>query len=90
MTFQLQVDDVLVAYTDGITEAEDHQGQLWGEQGLEDLVGACSGATTKQIIRGILAELSAFPNNQPQRDDMTLVVVKVLSTQASSEHNLSS
>lgn len=80
MTFRLQIDDVLVAYTDGITEAEDRQGQPWGEQGLEDLIGTCSGSTTKEVIRGILAELSAFANGQPQRDDMTLVVVKVLST----------
>ena len=84
MTFRLEVDDVLVAYTDGITEAEDPQGQLWGEQGLEDFMGGCSGYTTKEVISGILAELSAFANGQPQRDDITLLVVKVLSTPACS------
>ena len=84
MTFRLQIDDILVAYTDGITEAEDRQRQPWGEHGLEDLMSTYSGSTTKKVIRGILAKLSAFTNGQPQRDDMTLVAVKVLSTPACS------
>lgn len=79
MAFQLQTDDTLVAYTDGITEAEDCQGHPWGEQGLEDLMCTCSGSTTKEVIRHILAELSAFTNGATQRDDVTLLVVKVLS-----------
>ena len=76
-TFQLSVDDVLVAYTDGITEAENHHGQLWGEEKLESLLRSCSGATSEQIIECILKEVSVFANGQPQRDDMTLVVMTV-------------
>ena len=37
-TFQLEVGDVLVAYTDGITEAENGEGELWGMQRLENLL----------------------------------------------------
>jgi phosphoserine phosphatase RsbU/P len=84
MTFRLQIDDILVAYTDGITEAEDREGRPWGEQALEELMCAGSGSTTKEVVSGILAKLSAFANGQPQRDDMTLVVVKVLSGSACS------
>jgi len=76
-TFQLSVDDVLVAYTDGITEAENHHGQPWGEEKLESLLRSCSGATSEQIIECILKEVSVFANGQPQRDDMTLVVMTV-------------
>lgn len=76
-TFQLSVDDVLVAYTDGITEAENYHGQLWGEEKLESLLRSCSGATSEQIIECILKEVSVFANGQPQRDDMTLVVMTV-------------
>lgn len=78
MTFRLQTDDILVAYTDGITEAEDHEGQPWGEQALEELMCTGNSSTAKEVVRGILAKLSAFTNGQPQRDDMTLVVVKVV------------
>jgi serine phosphatase RsbU (regulator of sigma subunit) len=76
-TFQLSVDDALVAYTDGITEAENYHGQLWGEEKLEGVLRSCSGATSKQIIECILEAVSAFANGQPQRDDMTLVVMTV-------------
>jgi phosphoserine phosphatase RsbU/P len=76
-SFQFEIDDVLVAYTDGITEAENPHGELWGEQRLENLLRPCSRETPEQIIKCILDEVSAFANGQPQRDDATLVVMSV-------------
>lgn len=76
-TFQLAPGDVLVAYTDGITEAQDYRGQLWGEEKFESVLRSCAGATSEQIIECILEDVSAFANGQPQRDDMTLVVMTV-------------
>jgi phosphoserine phosphatase RsbU/P len=76
-TFQFEIDDVLVAYTDGITEAENPQGELWGEQRFENLLRSCSRETPEQIIKHVLDEVSAFANGQPQRDDVTLVVMSV-------------
>ena len=75
--FQLETGDVLVAYTDGITDAEDSHGELWGQQRLENLLRSCSRETPEQIIKRILDEVSAFTNGQPQRDDVTLVVMSV-------------
>jgi serine phosphatase RsbU (regulator of sigma subunit) len=76
-TFQLEVDDVLVAYTDGITEVENRRGQFWGEQGLESLLRSCGGRTPEQIIKCIMDEITTFADRLPQRDDMTLVVMRV-------------
>jgi len=76
-TFQLAIDDVLVAYTDGITEQQNPHGEMWGEEKFEILLRSCCPASSEQIIECILAEVSAFANGQPQRDDMTLVVLKV-------------
>ena len=76
-TFQLETDDVLVAYTDGITEAENRDGELWGEERLENLLRSCGGSTAEQVIKCILDQVSAFADGQPQRDDMTLVTMKV-------------
>jgi serine phosphatase RsbU (regulator of sigma subunit) len=75
--FQLEIDDVLVAYTDGITEVENRRGQLWGQQGLESLLRSCAHRTPEQIIECIVDELTTFGNRLPQRDDMTLVVMRV-------------
>lgn len=75
--FQLETGDLLVAYTDGITESENPERELWGRQRLESLLRACHGVTPAQIIRRILDEVLAFANGVPQRDDITLVVVRV-------------
>jgi serine phosphatase RsbU (regulator of sigma subunit) len=76
-TFQFEIDDVLVAYTDGITEAENRQQELWGQQRLEALLKSCSRKSPKEIIKAILEQVSRFANGQPQRDDETLLVMRV-------------
>ena len=76
-TFQFEIDDLLIAYTDGVTETENDQGEGWGQQRLENLLRSCSRKTPEQIIKGILDQVSMFANGQPQQDDMTLVVMAV-------------
>jgi serine phosphatase RsbU (regulator of sigma subunit) len=76
-TFQLETGDVLVAYTDGITEVENRNGEPWGQRGLENLLRSCNRETPQQIIKCILDEVSSFADRLPQRDDMTLVVMQV-------------
>jgi serine phosphatase RsbU (regulator of sigma subunit) len=76
-TFQFEIDDVLIAYTDGITEVENRQHELWGQQRLEALLKSCSRKTAKEIINAILEQVSAFANGQSQRDDITLLVMRV-------------
>jgi len=75
--FQLEKDDILVAYTDGITEAANASSELWGLERLERLLRSCSRIAPNQIVERILAEVSEFANGEPQRDDVTLVVMKV-------------
>jgi len=76
-SFQLEIDDVFIAYTDGITEVENRNGEQWGEQGLESLLRSCPDGTPEQIIKCILDEVSSFADGLPQRDDMTLVVMRM-------------
>jgi serine phosphatase RsbU (regulator of sigma subunit) len=76
-TFQFEIEDVLIAYTDGITEAENRQHELWGQQRLEALLKSCSRKSPKEIINTILEHVSTFANGQPQRDDITLLVMRV-------------
>ena len=73
----LKKDDVLVLYTDGITEVENSERELWGRERLENLLRACRDCKPAQIIERILLEISSFSRNAPQRDDMTLVVIGV-------------
>jgi serine phosphatase RsbU (regulator of sigma subunit) len=75
--FHFQVDDILVAYTDGITEAQNRDGEHWGRQRLEKLLLSYCHETPQQIIDRILNEISTFANGHPQQDDATLVVMGV-------------
>jgi sigma-B regulation protein RsbU (phosphoserine phosphatase) len=76
-SFQLEIGDVLIMYTDGITEAENPEHELWGQNRLESLLRSCRGHTPAQIVRRILDEISAFANGLSQRDDVTLMVIGV-------------
>jgi serine phosphatase RsbU (regulator of sigma subunit)/DNA-binding GntR family transcriptional regulator len=82
--FQLAKDDIVVAYTDGITEAGNTSGQLWGLESLESLLRSCAQMGPREIVERILGEVSDFANSEPQRDDATLVVIKVQEPGASS------
>jgi serine phosphatase RsbU (regulator of sigma subunit) len=76
-TFQLEKDDILVAYTDGITEATNSSGELWGLERLERLLRSCNQMTPGEIVERVLAEVSDFATGESQRDDVTLVVMTV-------------
>jgi len=78
-TFQLEKGDVFVAYTDGITESENHSAELWGHERLETLLRACRDCTPGQIVDRILDEILAFGKECSQKDDMTLLVAAVKS-----------
>jgi phosphoserine phosphatase RsbU/P len=77
VAFQLHIDDLLVAYTDGITEMENRDGEMYGLPRLERLLISSAGATAEQVIDGILEDVSSFADGQPQRDDITLVAIRV-------------
>lgn len=67
--------DFLVLYSDGISEAQNERGDLFGEQGLCALLQKFKGRSEKEMFEAILAGLREFTGGAPQSDDMTLVVV---------------
>jgi phosphoserine phosphatase RsbU/P len=78
---RLQMGDILVAYTDGITETKNQKGDLWEQHRLESfLLQWCGGKTPEEIIEGILERAAAFAGEQPQFDDMTLMVMRLQET----------
>lgn len=76
-TFQLELGDVLVAYTDGITESENSDGDCFGEDRLERIPCDYDARDPEEVLRHILDELSAHCAGCSQSDDMTLVVMRV-------------
>jgi serine phosphatase RsbU (regulator of sigma subunit)/DNA-binding GntR family transcriptional regulator len=76
-TFQLQQDDLFVAYTDGITDWENAGGEFWGGDRLENTLRTLCDLTPRQVVQRIIEEVSAFAKGGSQRDDATLMVARV-------------
>ncbi|GAA5261970.1 phosphoserine phosphatase RsbU/P [Methanocalculus sp. MC3] len=74
----LHENDLLVLYTDGVTEAENKDDELYGEERLEAVLGGIQGETAAGIIASIIEDISAFAGDNPQSDDITLLVMKTL------------
>lgn len=72
--------DVLVLYTDGVTEAMNAAGELFGESRLQEVIRARKDETAVAIVRGIWETVRAYRSSGAQDDDLTLVVLKGLPT----------
>ncbi|QDE91328.1 signal protein [Myxococcus xanthus] len=73
---QLRPGDVVVWYTDGLTEARDNAGKLYGTQRLAAAVQAHAHLSAEALRDAVLADARAFSAGQPQRDDITVVVAE--------------
>jgi len=67
---------VLVIGTDGIWETENGEGRAFGRDGLKDVVRSHARHSAEDICAALVDRLGAFAGGVPQRDDVTLVVVK--------------
>ncbi len=73
----LRPGDVLLIYTDGISEAMNSRDDEFGEERLQQLVWSNLRLSAVELQKLILAEIERFVAGAPQHDDMTLVVAKV-------------
>ncbi len=69
--------DVLVAFTDGVTEAAATSGEMFGDERLEASLRSAAGLDPVQIRDQLLAEVARFTHQAPQHDDITVVVLKM-------------
>jgi serine phosphatase RsbU (regulator of sigma subunit) len=67
--------DVLMMYTDGITEAHNRQGAFFGEARLKDVINLYKQHPAAKILETILSEVNGFTRGAPDQDDMALVVL---------------
>ena len=76
-TVQLERDDVIILFTDGVSEAMNKKGEEFSDDKLESLSLSLSGLPASQIISSIKDEVQAFTSGAMQSDDITLLVLKV-------------
>jgi serine phosphatase RsbU (regulator of sigma subunit) len=73
---QLQPDDRIVFYTDGITEVFNRNGEMLGVEGLQEIVDKSSCLPGEKMKQGILNEVAAWRDGAAT-DDESLVVVHI-------------
>ena len=73
---QLRHGDVLVVYSDGVTEALDVQGQEFGEERLVKILQERHNDDATAILDAIISEVKTFSHGAPQHDDVTAMTVK--------------
>lgn len=69
--------DLLVLFTDGISEAMTHDDEEWGEERMIASAQKCSHKKADAVLRDIFRDADAFTAGAPQHDDMTLLVLKL-------------
>ncbi len=74
----LEAGDLLVLYTDGITEARNDNEEAFGDRRLLDTVCLSDGDHCTDVVRKVFSSVFAFAGSRPPYDDMTLMVVRSL------------
>ncbi len=70
--------DVMVLYTDGITEAENTAEEMFGEDRLREAIVRARMLPASGIVAAILESVQAFSGTAPQSDDITLIVIRTV------------
>jgi len=74
-TVELQPGDILLFYTDGVTEAQNGEGEFFTEDRLLQVAGANVGGSAYEMQAAVLERLRSFVGDSPQFDDITLMVL---------------
>jgi sigma-B regulation protein RsbU (phosphoserine phosphatase) len=76
--FLHEAGDLVVLFTDGISESMNVRDEEWGEEKLIELAKTCLGVSAMEGTSRILAAAVAFAGSAPQHDDMTLVMLRMV------------
>ncbi len=79
-TLSLNEGDILLMYTDGITEAMNRRRQLYGEERFLTVIRENGHLAADEFVVKLHEDLNSFTEGTPQSDDITLVAIKEKST----------
>lgn len=75
---KLEQGDIVLFYTDGITEAKSVDEKMFGIEKLKNLLYLNKNKSSNNIKEKILEEISQFTTNHEQIDDLTFVILKIM------------
>jgi len=71
--YQLQKDDTLLLFTDGVTEAENPNEEFFGDERLEKLFTDWQDESVEKLVENVVATTHAFEGDNRQADDITVL-----------------
>ena len=74
MDLELKENDVVVLFSDGLSEAENEKGEMFGQERIERLLNEHADLPVENILHKMMNEVEVFQKDQ--LDDMTLLVIK--------------
>lgn len=75
-TIDMKTGDALVLITDGLFEASNLSGELFGIERLTDAIAAHASGESRSLIEQVRNQVDQFASGQPACDDLTMLVVK--------------
>jgi sigma-B regulation protein RsbU (phosphoserine phosphatase) len=74
---KLKKDDVIILYTDGVSEAMNLNNEEYSEEKLQVIAESLVDKTAEEILNGIKEDVQIFTQGNVQSDDITMIVIKV-------------
>jgi sigma-B regulation protein RsbU (phosphoserine phosphatase) len=71
--------DLLLVFTDGLVEAEDHREEEYGEYRMLASLDTYRGKTAPEVLRFLMASADQFVGSAPQHDDITCLILRTTS-----------
>ena len=76
-TFQAKPDDMFVFFSDGILDARNRAGEMFGRSGVERVVAACTAQTPDCVVDSLFQAVEEHAAGEDTFDDQTVVAIKV-------------
>jgi phosphoserine phosphatase RsbU/P len=73
---ELQKGDFFIVYSDGVTEATNDSGNMFGKERFFSLLNRCKGVSVNELGEIILKEINEFMNESLSTDDLSLIIMK--------------
>lgn len=74
-TVQFRLEDTLLLYTDGLIDAVNFEGRMWGKERLMEILYQCRGYTPSQLVHTILGYRRRFVGLASQLDDTSMLAI---------------
>ena len=77
-SFELHPGDRLFVYTDGVTEATNENGELFGTGRMLEALNAAPEVSTRELLENVRQSIDSFVGTAPQFDDITMLCLDYL------------